>query len=191
MKIGIDIDNVILKTDEVLLEAFIKEDKNKRNTGIINPELYLMSGMFDWSKEEINEFLHINMEKIAKTLKTKENAKYYIDKLLDEGYQIYLISNRSSKQYKNAYDTTIKNLKDNKINYTKLIITETNDKSDVCLENEIDIMIDDRPSNCFKIINKNIKCILFKSKYEKRIFSEFEVVDNWKDLYNLLKKMTK
>ena len=61
MRIGLDIDNVILDTDKVLIEEFLKEDKNKRNKGIINKDLYLMSGMFDWSKEEIDEFLHLNM----------------------------------------------------------------------------------------------------------------------------------
>ena len=189
MRIGLDIDNVILDTDKVLIEEFLKEDKNKRNKGIINKDLYLMSGMFDWSKEEIDEFLHLNMENIAKTLKTKENAKEYIDKLLEE-HQIYLISNRNSKQYKDAYTTTINNLKENNINYTKLIITETNDKSDACFENKIDVMIDDRPSNCLKLVDKGIKCILFKSQYETRNFNEFEVINNWQELYDLLKKMT-
>lgn len=33
MKIGIDIDNVISDLDKTFLEGFLKEDKNKRNTG--------------------------------------------------------------------------------------------------------------------------------------------------------------
>ena len=33
MKIGIDIDNVISDLDKTFLEEFLKEDKNKRNTG--------------------------------------------------------------------------------------------------------------------------------------------------------------
>lgn len=190
MKIGLDIDNVILDTDTVLLEEFLKEDKNKRNKGIINKDLYLMSGMFDWSKDEINEFLNKNMEEIAKHLKIKDKSKYYMDKLLEEGHELYLISNRSSKQYKNAYEITKNNLKENNINYTKLIITETNDKSQACLDNEIDIMIDDRPSNCFKLVDKNIRCILFKSEKENREFTEFPVIKNWEELYILIKKMT-
>ena len=191
MRLGLDIDNVILETDEVLLEEFLKEDKNKRNKGIINKDLYLMSGMFDWTKDEIDQFLSMNMERVAKNLKPKENTKHYIDKLINDGHEIYLISNRSSKQYKNAFETTANNLKDNEINYTKLIITETNDKSGACLENNIDIMIDDRPSNCLKLIDKNIKCILFKSKYETREFNNMDVISNWEELYNLIKKMTK
>lgn len=190
MRIGLDIDNVILDTDEVLFEEFLKEDKNKRNKGIINKDLYLMSGMFDWSKEEIKDFLNKNMERIAKNLKSKDKAKYYMDKLLEEGHELYLISNRSTNQYKDAYTTTINNLKDNGINYTKLIITETNDKSQACLDNKIDIIFDDRPSNCLKLLGKDIKCVLFKSESETRKFTEFEVINNWEELYTLIKKMT-
>ena len=36
MRIGLDIDNVISNFDKKLMEELIKEDKNKRNTGIIN-----------------------------------------------------------------------------------------------------------------------------------------------------------
>ena len=38
MKIGLDIDNVILETDEEILKAMLKEDENKINKGIINPD---------------------------------------------------------------------------------------------------------------------------------------------------------
>ena len=36
MIIGLDIDNVITDLDKTFLEEFLKEDKNKRNLGIIN-----------------------------------------------------------------------------------------------------------------------------------------------------------
>ena len=39
MNIGIDIDNVISNFDEVLLEEYLKHDKELRNTGIINEEM--------------------------------------------------------------------------------------------------------------------------------------------------------
>ena len=51
MNIGIDIDNVISNFDEVLLEEYLKHDKELRNTGIINEETYMTKGMFDWSEE--------------------------------------------------------------------------------------------------------------------------------------------
>ena len=64
MKIGIDIDNVISKFNEALLEEYIKHDKELRNTGIINPKAdYIRKGMFDWTEEEENDFYYNNIER--------------------------------------------------------------------------------------------------------------------------------
>lgn len=190
MRIGLDIDNVIFDTDEEIIKEMILEDKNKRNKGIINKDAdYIFLGMFDWSKEEIDEFLYNKMEDIAKRVKPLPKAKYYIDKLL-ENNEIILISNRSSNQYKDAYTTTLNSLIDNDINYTKLVITETNDKTKECLDNKIDIMIDDRLSNCRKLANSNIKCIMFKTKYEKRDIKDIETVTSWDELYYRLQEIS-
>lgn len=67
MKIGIDIDNVVSEFDKNVLKEFLKEDKNKRNNGIINSKArHIVDGMFYWSKEEVHEFFSNNMERIAK-----------------------------------------------------------------------------------------------------------------------------
>ena len=190
MRIGLDIDNVILDTDKALLEEFIIEDKNKRNKGIINNDVdYIMSGMFDWSKEEIEEFLINNMERIAENLKPLDGTKEYMDRLLEDGHELYLISNRAYPYYKNPRKTTEESLRKNDIKYTKLILTETNDKSKECLDFKIDIMFDDRASNCFKLLEKKINCCLMKTIYEKREFNNLESVDNWKELYEKVCKM--
>ena len=67
-KIGIDIDNVLSNFNEMLLEEFLNHDKKLRNTGIINNDAYITRGMFDWSKEELDEFYYNNIERIAKSL---------------------------------------------------------------------------------------------------------------------------
>ena len=188
MRIGLDIDNVILDTDKYLLKAFIKEDKNKRGKGIINKDAdYIMSGMFDWTKEEIDEFLINNMESIAKIVKPKKYARKYINKLYKK-HEIYLISNRSFPYYKDAYNTTYSNLVKNKIKFHKLILTETNDKSLECIKNNIDIMFDDRASNCFKLKEKGINCYLIRTRYEKRSFKDLEILDDFKDIYNVIER---
>ena len=57
MRIGIDIDNVIADLDKTFLEEFEKEDKNKRNNGIINRKAkHITEGMFDWSSKEIEDY---------------------------------------------------------------------------------------------------------------------------------------
>ena len=187
MRIGLDIDNVILNTDEVLLEAFKEEDRKKRNMGIINPDAdYIMSGMFDWTKEEISEFLVDNMERIAKEAIPLNGVKKYMDLLLQEGHELYLVSNRAYPQYKSPLKTTKDSLDKYNISYTKLILTETNDKSREVLENNIDVFVDDRVSNCKILMEYGVPCVLFRTIYEKRIFSDLESVDNWDELYKKL-----
>ena len=91
MKIGIDIDNCISNFDDVLLKEYLKHDKELRNTGIINDKPYYITvGMFDWSKEENDEFYNNNIQRIAMSLKPLNNAKEVIDKLKADGKSIAL-----------------------------------------------------------------------------------------------------
>ncbi len=184
MRIGLDIDNVISNFDKALLEEFLIEDKNKRNSGIINPKArYISYGMFDWTAEEINEFMNDNIERIAESLELIDGAKTYIDKLLEAGNEIYLITNRTFPHYKNPVEVTVNWLKENNINYTKLIFSETRNKSSYCIENQIDFFVDDIVSNCMMLEEANVKCFLMETKYNIGQDKIKNVVKNWEDLY--------
>lgn len=70
MRIGIDIDNVISNFNDELLKEYMKHDKELRNTGIVNENAeYITLGMFDWTKEENDDFYNNNIERIAKKIK--------------------------------------------------------------------------------------------------------------------------
>ena len=191
MRIGLDIDNVITDFDKKLLDEFLKEDKNKRNSGIVNPKGNWIKDFFDWSDDEIEEFLNKNVQEFAKDLEPIENAKYYMDKLLEDGHKLYLISNRVYPHYTKPYEVTEKWLKDNNINYTKLIISETTNKSKECKENNVDIMFDDGRSNCRKLQENGIKAYLMATKYNLRNIDGLDVVNDWKELYEVVNKMEK
>ena len=46
MRIGVDIDNVLSNFDEVLLNDYINHDKELKNKGIVNTNVYIRK-MFD------------------------------------------------------------------------------------------------------------------------------------------------
>ena len=118
MNIGIDIDNVISNFNEVLLNEFLIHDKDLRNSGIINANAdYITRGMFDWSKEELDEFYMNNIERIAKKLVLLDGTKEYIDKLKNAGYNIFIITGRDNGEYTNPYEMTKKWLDKNNIIY--------------------------------------------------------------------------
>ena len=128
MRIGIDIDNVISNFDEVLKNAFLEHDKLLRNTGIVDDNFYITSGMFDWSKEEINNFYYSNVERIAKSLSLIDDSKEYIDKLKSDGHFIYIITGRDNGEYSNPFEMTKEWLNKNNIYYDELIFTNSKDK---------------------------------------------------------------
>lgn len=125
-----------------------------------------------------------NIERIAEGLEVREGAKYYIDKMLNAGHEIYLISNRVYPHYNNPYETTVNWLKKNNINYTKLVLTKTTNKSEECIKHGIDIMFDDVVSNCIKMKNSGINCYLVKTKYNNTSSGDLKFVSSWSQIYN-------
>lgn len=184
MNLGIDIDNVVSDFDGELKKEFLKEDKRKRNTGVINSKLHIVSGQFDWSKEEVDNFLNANMERIAQNLKPRRNARKVLEELRSEGHKIFLISHRVFPHYKNPKETTENWLKKWQIPYDKLIFSGKSDKTKESLENKIDIMLDDRADKCEIMANNGITCFVMKTKYMKK--HKLKTVTSWN---NFLKEV--
>lgn len=192
MNIGIDIDNVITAFDSAILNEFLLEDKNKRNVGIINKNSrHINYGMFDWSETEVDEFYNNNMERIAKGLKPRINCKKYMDKLLQDGHKLFLISHRAYPHYLTPEQTTFDWLKKHNINYTKLIISNSPDKTKECKENGIDIMIDDRVSQCKIMRSNGVNCMLMLTKYNRKEKEDLPFATSWKNLYAEITKYAK
>ena len=185
MRIGIDIDNVISNFDDVLLEEYLMHDKILRNSGIIDKNASsIRNGTFDWSGEEEITFYKNNIERIVKELNIIEGAKEYIDKLKSEGHFIYIITGRDNGEYTDPYNMTKDWLNDHDIYYDKLILTNSYDKhekAEICIENSIDIMIDDSVRICNDCIESGITTILMSTPYNK--YSNIKRVCSWKELY--------
>ena len=191
MRIGIDIDNCISNFDDVLLEEYLKHDKELRNTGIVdeNP-IYISIGMFDWSKEENDDFYYNNIQRIAMSLKPLNNAKEVIDKLKADGNEIYIISSRDNGEYINPEKMTREWLKKYDIYFDKLILTGRYEKGPVCKENNIDIMIEDSIKNCEDIENNGVECYIMDTRYNKHE-TRFERVKRWDEIYSKISKLYK
>ena len=188
MKIGIDIDNVISNFNEVLLNEFLNHDRELRNTGIIDNDVYITKGMFDWSKEELDEFYYNNIERIAKSLNVLEEAPEYIRKLKEEENEIYIISGRDNGEYSNPYKMTSDWLNKYNIVYDKLILTNAYnslEKAKICLENDIDIMIDDSTRILLEVDNNGITALLMDTPYNRKE-NNLKRVHNWKEIYEFI-----
>lgn len=189
MRIGIDIDNVISNFNDTLLNEYLIYDKTLRNNGIVNKNAkYIRDGMFDWNEDEDHSFYRNNIEKIAKKLGLIEGAKEYIDKLHNDGHIIYVITGRDNGDYTDPYNMTKTWLDSNHIYYDNLILTDaynSHSKTEICLEYNIDVMIDDSKRMCKDIKDNGIRALLMNTPYN-RDTNEFERVNSWKEIYNKL-----
>ena len=194
MRIGIDIDNCISNFDDTLLKEYLKHDKELRNTGIINknPE-YLRKGMFDWTEEEESSFYHANIEDFAIKLRPIEDSVCYIRKLKEDGHEIYIITGRNNGEYINPKELTTQWLDKYNIVYDKLIFTNAYDKhakTEVCLENNIDLMIEDSTRISLDLINNGIKVYTMNTRYNQKE-QTLDRVSKWKEIYEKISKLNK
>lgn len=193
MKIGIDIDNVISNFNDELLKEYLKHDKELRNTGIINKDVFIRYGMFDWTEKEETEFYKNSIERIAIKLKPIHRATETIKKLKEDGNEIIIISRRNNGEYNNPYKLTEEWLAKYNIVYDKLILTNAynkEEKANVCKENNIDILIEDSTQTAVNIEKVGTKVLFMNTRYNKNN-ENFEKVSNWKEIYSKISKLYK
>ena len=187
MRIGVDIDNVLSNFNDVLLNKYIEHDKSINGKGIVNQDVDIRD-MFNWNKEYEEKFYKENIEYFASLFEPIEECSKYVKLLKEEGNTIYIISGRDNGEYSNPYKMTIDWLKKYDIVYDKLFLVDaynSHSKTEICLEYNIDVMIDDSKRMCKDIKDNGIRALLMDTPYN-RDTNEFERVNSWKEIYNKL-----
>lgn len=168
MNIGIDIDDTISKTFEIVCEFAKKYNKEslQRNIDInVNKEItspIWCRELFEWNEEEENNFWQKYYLKYIEEVDVIENAVSVINKLSAEN-KIILITARFDDENKEAEKATKKWLEKNNIKYDKLFMGHI-DKRKIATENKIDIFIDDSFSTCREVAGIGIKTFMMDAK---------------------------
>lgn len=184
MRIGVDIDNVLSNFNEILLQQYLKHDKELCGKGIVKKDAYIRD-MFDWDKDYEEKFYKENIEYFATLFKPINKCDKYIKKLKNEGNEIYIITGRDNGEYSDPYNMTINWLRKNNIYYDKLILTNAynkHSKADICIKNNVDVMIDDSVGMCLNCINKGVRALLMDTLYNRND-KAIERVYSWEDIY--------
>lgn len=193
MKIGIDIDGVLTDIERWQLDYGSKFYYENYNKTIINPKGYETNDIFCSSIECDDMFWNEYFKDYFINVEPRKFASEVISKLRSEKYQIYIITARGSNlSHSNKVMTKEENekntkewLRKNNIYYDKIIFSPE-DKLDICINNNIDIMIEDKTDNINKISTK-IPVICFNAGYNeickgKNIYRVY----TWYDIYNTI-----
>lgn len=187
MRIGIDLDNTMSNTNELIIEEILRFDYNNMgNRGFKDREAYRFTDMFYLSEKEFSYITENLYPNIMPFVPAKSHVAEVLKRLHKEGYEIYIITMRDKVEYKNPYQLTKKWLKRNKIYYDKLIVN-SGDKGLCAEENNIDLFIDDLPENCENLKKHGIDVLMFDTYYNRHE-TRFPRVISWEEVYNIIKK---
>ena len=188
MKIGIDIDGVILDTERPLRfyadfwSTFVLGKERLKSTEV-SQELN-----FDWNTDEINEFYAKYFDDITKNSHIVVGAKEILKKLKDEGHELFIVTLRG------FYREEEKILATEKLNQLGIdfegIYWSVKNKRQKCEELGLDVIIDDSPSNASQFEGSKIKVLYFKEPPVRDVdFSNVTKVNCWMDIYREINKL--
>lgn len=190
MKIGVDIDGVILDYERVLktygdLYDFIELKKD----GIINRHEHYLRNRYNWTEEERMNFVNKYFLKLSKQTNLIPGAKDVIRMLQDDGHELIVISARGG-MIEEMKDVAIEKFNKEDIKFDKYYWKQ-DDKLDIAKKEKVDCMIDDSYDVCKKLSDNGIKSIYFRDKEMKKINpSECLIeVSNWGEIYRCIKSM--
>ena len=164
MKIGIDVDGVILDYEKVLrtygdLYDFIELKKD----GIVNRNEHYLRNRYNWTEEERMNFI---------------NQK--------DGHELIIISARGIT-VEGMQDVAREKFERENMSFSKYYWKQE-DKLEVAQKEKIDYMIDDHFDICKKLSENGIKTIYFRDKDMKKLENENVIeVSNWGEIYRIIK----
>ena len=191
MRIGIDIDGVLTDIEQWQLDYGSKFYFEKYGKEIQNNEGYETTEIFKVDSKLDDEFWTEYFKDYSINVDVRKLASEVIKKLKQDGNEVYIITARGSFLSHSARVMSIEEnrnivldwLKRNEIEYDDIIFSPE-DKLSICLENNIDVMIEDKVDNINKISTK-IPVICFHAGYNKNcIGNNIMRCYSWYDIYS-------
>ena len=191
MKIGIDLDGVVFDSEKefrVYSELYDMLDL-KQNSKINNKELKFQS-RFKWTKEDIDGFLNKYHKQIIVESNFMPGVKRILKLLKEDGHTLILITARGGMN-RDMIKVTEERLQQNEMNIFDKYYWATENKDEVCVKENVDIMIDDFCDKCKSIANSKIKTIYLKDapSYDLEEKEYIKVLYNWGEIYRYIKEI--
>lgn len=182
MNIGIDIDDTITDTFDFLIPyvaEYFSLDVN-----------YLKENNISYNNLPI-EYKHREKDfglsvfgKILLDVPVKKDAVKFINKLRDKGNRIIIITARDKSIFTDPDGITRRQIEKLGINYDKIICTF--DKKQACLDENINILIDDSINTLESVKDVVEDICLFNSKSNINKNVPIKRFDNWEKLYTYI-----
>ncbi len=191
MKIGIDLDGVVFDSEKefrVYSELYDMIDL-QQNSKVDNQELKFQD-RFQWTQVQIEGFLKKYHKQIIVESNFMPGVKRILKLLKQDGHSLILITARGGMN-KDMIKITEERLKETGMNIFDKYYWATENKDEVCIKENVDIMIDDFYQKCRSIANSKKKTIYLKDapSYDLEENDYIKVLYNWGEIYRYIKEM--
>ena len=192
MKIGIDLDGVVIDSETTFRTYEEIFDVNKlKGNNLIDREEPNFQFRYKWNDLEKKEFIEKNFMTISKESPLMAGFKGVYNLLKKEDIEFIVITARGGF-IEEMKDDAERLLKENNIEFDKYYWKQY-DKLDVCLNEKVDIMIDDDYRIIKKLSENGIKTLYFRDTGLKKLDENeyIKEVNNWGDIYRYIKNLIK
>lgn len=188
MKIGIDIDGVVLDFERLVRTyAELYDVIELKGNGVRARDADNFKERYNWDKIKLKQFKDKYFVALSKEAKLMPGVKDVLKLLKQEGHELVIISARGN-DYSQMKDVVEEIFNKENLIFDKYYWKQA-DKVSVVLAEKIDIMIDDSYEICKKISDKKIKTLYFRDKNMKKIKSDYVIeVSNWGEIYRFIKQ---
>lgn len=184
MKIGVDIDGVLIDFEERMRYSASMFNYNERKSNLSKvTDNYWVQEQYGWSKEQWESFSNKYLIQLTKESCLKPGAEEILKLLKQEKNELIVISARGS-EFEEMITLVQEKINKYNIEFDKLYWKST-DKLQICIDEKIDIMIDDNPITCKKLSENNIRTFYFRNIYGKKLKENnyLKEVHDWSEVY--------
>lgn len=185
LNIAIDVDDTLAMTFEhmqpYVAEYFGADVEELRSKGISYenlPEAWLEKRM---------EFNKAYLERVVPDTPFRPDAAWAVDTLRARGHRVIVMTARTTKFYTDPFATTAEQLRRGGIAYDKLLCAK--DKAGACLQEQIDVLIDDLPRNCEAVAAIGVKVINMVSPVFRDVQTPYPRAHSWKEAVDMILRM--
>ena len=191
MKIGIDLDGVIFDSERIIrVCAELYDVSELHQNNVIDNREVKFQDRYNWSQDIKNDFISKYLTYSIEEAKLIPGAKEVTKILKKEGHESIVISTRGNP-HKEQIEITEDVLKKNNMYIFDKYLLGIENKRKVCLDEKIDLMIEDSNINCKEISEARIKTLYFKDapNFEMQDNEFLKTVYNWGEVYRYIKEV--
>ena len=188
MKIGLDLDGVVFDSERIFRVCAELYDVNVLHKySVIDNREVKFQDRFDWTKEEMEDFMNKNQTNIIKKSPFMPGAKEVLKLLKQNGHELVIITARGYK-VKEHIAITQDILKQNDMDIFDNYFWGIENKEEICLQEKIDLMIEDSNTKCKILSDNKIKTIYFKDapNFDMEENEYLKVLYNWGEIYRYI-----